>query len=63
MAYKCEICGKSSKSGRTYAHSNKSTLRKFRPNLQKQKIVLNGKTLTAYVCTKCIKAGKVVKAI
>ncbi len=62
MAYRCEICGKSSKSGRTYAHSNKSSLRKFRPNLQKQKIVLNGKTLTTYVCTKCIKAGRVVKA-
>ncbi|MGC8867634.1 MAG: 50S ribosomal protein L28 [Elusimicrobiales bacterium] len=61
MAYRCEICGKSSKSGRSYSHSNKSTLRRFKPNLHKQRIVLNGKTLTAYVCTNCIKSGRVIK--
>lgn len=61
MAYRCIICGKSTRSGRSYAHSNKSSLRKFKPNLHKHKILLNGKVTTEYICTKCLKANKVVK--
>jgi large subunit ribosomal protein L28 len=34
------------------------TKRSFKPNLQKQKVVLDGKTQTAYVCANCIKSGK-----
>ncbi|HOJ85815.1 MAG: 50S ribosomal protein L28 [Elusimicrobiales bacterium] len=63
MAYKCKICGKSAKSGKSYSHSNKASIRKFKPNLQKQKIVLDGKTTTCYVCTTCIKSNRIVKAI
>jgi len=63
MAYKCKICGKGPKSGRSYSHSNKSSLRKFRPNLQKQKIILDGKVTTCYVCTTCIKSNRIVKAV
>lgn len=39
-----------------------ATKRRFNANLQKIRI-LNGVTpVRAYVCTRCIKAGKVVKA-
>jgi large subunit ribosomal protein L28 len=61
MSYKCEICGKKSVAGNSYSHSHFKTKRTFKPNLRKQKFVLAGKTRTAYVCTKCVKAGKVVK--
>ena len=44
-------------SGGSYSHSNLRTKRTFNPNLQKQKVVLEGKTQTAYVCTNCIKSG------
>ena len=57
MAYKCAICGKGPVSGGSYSHSNLRTKRTFSHNLQKQKVVLNGKTQTAYVCTNCIKSG------
>lgn len=57
MAYKCAICGKGPASGGSYSHSNLRTKRTFSPNLQKQKVVLEGKTQTAYVCTNCIKSG------
>ncbi|MFC1675095.1 50S ribosomal protein L28 [Candidatus Omnitrophota bacterium] len=39
------------------------THRKFLPNLQKMRIVINGKAQRAYVCTKCIKKGRIVKAV
>lgn len=61
MSYKCEVCGKSSVAGCSYSHSNQKTKRTFRPNLQKQKLVIGGKTQSAYVCTKCMKSGAVVK--
>ena len=40
-----------------------ATKRRFNPNLQKVRILLNGHPSREYVCTKCLKAGKVVKAI
>ncbi len=61
MSYKCAVCAKTSVSGNSYSHSHMKTKRTFKPNLQKQKLVLEGKTQTAYVCSKCMKSGAVVK--
>ncbi|OGS07177.1 MAG: 50S ribosomal protein L28 [Elusimicrobia bacterium RIFOXYA12_FULL_51_18] len=58
MAYKCKICGKSPVTGNSYSHSHKATKRIFKPNLQKQKIILNGAVQSALICTNCIKSGK-----
>jgi large subunit ribosomal protein L28 len=40
-----------------------ATRRRFEPNLQKIRIVLDGAPTRAYVCTRCLKAGKVQKAV
>jgi len=40
-----------------------SSKRVFKPNLKKIKIIVSGKTKQALVCAKCIKAGKVQKAL
>ena len=40
-----------------------ATKRRFNPNLQRVRILLQGKATRAYVCTRCLKAGKVVKAV
>ena len=40
-----------------------ATKRRFDPNLQKIRIVLDGSPTRAYVCTRCLKAGKVQKAV
>ncbi|HOW88992.1 MAG TPA: 50S ribosomal protein L28 [Elusimicrobiales bacterium] len=58
MAYKCSICGKGPVSGGSYSHSNRATKRIFKPNLQKQKVAMNGTVRSALVCTNCIKSGK-----
>ena len=36
--------------------------RRFLPNLQKVRMVVEGRPTRGYVCTRCLKAGKVVKA-
>ena len=40
-----------------------ATRRRFNPNLQKVRVLLNGVAQRAYVCTRCLKAGKIQKAI
>ena len=62
MAFRCTSCGKKTNSGHNVSHSHKSSNRTFKPNLQKIRIILGGSTKSAYVCTRCIKSGKVVKA-
>jgi large subunit ribosomal protein L28 len=39
-----------------------ATRRRFDPNLQKVRIVEGDRKVRAYVCTRCLKANKVVKA-
>jgi large subunit ribosomal protein L28 len=41
----------------------RATKRRFEPNLQKVRILVNAAPRREYVCTRCLKAGKVVKAI
>jgi large subunit ribosomal protein L28 len=40
-----------------------ATKRRFDPNLQHVRAVIDGKPQRAYVCTRCLKAGKVTKAV
>ena len=61
MAFKCSICSKGPVTGNSYSHSHRATKRIFRPNLQKQKVMLDGRAQTAYVCATCIKSGKAVR--
>ncbi len=63
MSKKCEICGKSVKIGRQISHSHRVSSRKFKPNLQKVRALMDGKVKRVWVCTKCLKAGKVLKAV
>ena len=38
-----------------------ATKRRFDPNLQRVRVLLHGKATRAYVCTRCLKGGKVTK--
>ena len=40
-----------------------ATKRRFDPNLQRVRLVLGGKRTRAYVCTRCLKSGRVEKAV
>ncbi len=61
---KCYVCGKTTKFGKSVTFSAEQNSRKFKANLHKVRIVLeDGTVKRVYVCTKCLKAGKVVKAV
>ncbi len=63
MAKVCEICGKKPQYGNNVSHANNRTRRRFEPNLQKVRALVDGKTKRITVCTSCIQAGKVLKAV
>lgn len=52
---KCETCGKKTTFGRNRPWSKKSTLRTFRPNLQKVTVVEGNRKVSKVLCTKCIR--------
>ncbi len=63
MSRKCDICEKGLLTGNNISHSHHKTKRKQKPNVHKTKI-WDGKTkINVNVCTRCLKTGKVVKAI
>jgi len=43
MAFKCSICSKGPVSCFSYSHSHRGTKRIFRPNLQRQMVLLVGR--------------------
>ena len=62
MAKVCHICHKGPAFVNNRSHSMVATRRRFNPNLQKVRIVEDGAPRREYVCTRCLKAGKVTKA-
>lgn len=63
MSRKCEVCGKGQVSGNKVSHSNRHSRRKWNANIQTIRINDNGTIRRANVCTKCMRAGKVNRAI
>jgi large subunit ribosomal protein L28 len=62
MAKVCHSCAKGPAFGNNRSHSMVATRRRFNPNLQKVRIVEGAAPRRVYVCTRCLKAGKVTKA-
>ena len=62
MAKRCEICGKGPVVGRQHSHANNVSARRFEPNLQAVKAMVNGGVKRIRVCTRCLRSKKVVKA-
>ncbi len=63
MPGKCDICGKDVEFGNAISHAHNVTRRKWYPNLQRVRAEVNGKTVKLYVCTRCLRSGKVQKAV
>jgi large subunit ribosomal protein L28 len=62
MAAVCEVCGKHPSFGMSISHSHRRTKRRWNPNIQRVRAVVNGTTKRVDVCTSCIRAGKIQKA-
>jgi large subunit ribosomal protein L28 len=63
MATVCHSSGKGPAIGNTRSHSMVATKRRCDPNLQKVRILVDKAPRRVYVCTRCLKAGKVTKAL
>ena len=50
-------------SGNSVSHANNATRRKWNPNLQRVRALVDGRVKNVDVCTRCIRGGKVVKAV
>ena len=60
---KCEICGKGVTFGIKVSHSHRRSNRTFKPNVKKVKAIVNGATKSVHVCTRCLRSGKVQRAV
>lgn len=63
MAQRCDICGKGPSVGHTISHAHNLTKRRWLPNLVRIRALVEGRARRLRVCTHCIKAGKVTKAV
>ena len=62
MSSVCDVCGKKPIFGMKLSHSHRRTKRRWNPNIQRVRAIVNGSPKRVNVCTSCLKAGKVVKA-
>ena len=62
MARVCDVCGRGPQFGHKISHAHNVTPRRFNPNLQLVRAVINGATKRIKVCTRCLKSNKITKA-
>jgi len=62
MSKQCEVCGRKPVVGRTISHAHNVRARRFEPNLQTVRAMINGGVRRIRVCTRCIRSHKVTKA-
>ena len=60
---KCTVCGKGASTGHKVSHSNIKTKRQWKPNIQKVRAVVRGATKKIDICARCLRSGKIQRAI
>jgi len=59
MSRRCVITGKKTGSGNNRSHALNSNRRKWKANVQKARIMVDGKPKRVYVSARALKSGKV----
>ncbi|MBU9720392.1 MULTISPECIES: 50S ribosomal protein L28 [Bacillaceae] len=59
MSRKCVITGKGPRSGNSRSHALNATKRRWGANVQKVRILVDGKPKRVYVSARALKSGKV----
>ena len=59
MAKQCEVCAKSTVTGRQLSHAHNVTSRTWEPNLVVVKALVEGTVRRIRVCTRCLRSGRV----
>ena len=60
---KCEICSKRVTFGIKVSRSRRRANRTWKPNVRRVKAVVNGTPCRIYACTRCLRSGKVERAV
>ena len=60
---KCCICGKGVTFGHNVSHSERKTSRTWKPNIRSVRINDNGTHKTVNICSRCLRSGKVSRAV
>jgi large subunit ribosomal protein L28 len=63
MAKRCEICGKGPQYGNNISHAHNVTRRRWNPNLQRVRVKVTGGAKQLRICTRCLRSGRVQKAL
>lgn len=59
----CEVCEKGLMIGHNVSHSNRKSSRAWAPNVQKIRVMVDGKPVHMNVCTRCLRSGYVQRAM
>ena len=62
MAFACDICKKGIGRGHKISHAHNVSRRVWKPNLQRVRAVVEGRTKHLRVCTRCLRSNRVQKA-
>lgn len=60
---KCDICGKAIVFGNNVSHSHRRSNRSWKPNVKRVKAIVAGSPKRVHVCTRCLRSGKVTRAV
>jgi len=63
MSRICDVCGKTAQVGNYRSHALNATKRRFYPNLHEIRAIVSGGVKRVKVCSSCLKANKVRKAV
>lgn len=59
----CALCGKERVTGNNVSHANNKTKKWIMPNLQRMRIITKNGAKRQYVCTGCLRSGRVKKVV
>ena len=60
---KCQFCDKDMAFGIKVSHSHRRSNRTWKPNVKRVKAIVDGTPTHVYVCTRCLRSGKVTRAV
>ena len=52
---KCDICGKAEQFGHNVSHSKRRTNRRWVANIQRARVLRDGKSVNLTLCTRCLR--------
>ncbi len=60
---KCDCCGKGVSFGIQMSHSHRRANKAWKPNVKRVKAMVDGSPRYIHVCTRCMRSGKITRAL